>query len=63
MAQWVEGKFQLEIVGSSPAQLFFFGLLTICLEPYMCVHDWLISTSRPGGCSQPRELWFTDILL
>ena len=23
--------------------------------------DWL--TSRPGGCLQPRELWFTDILM
>ena len=23
--------------------------------------DWL--TSRPGGCSQPRELWFSDILM
>ena len=23
------------------------------------ISDWL--TSRPGGCSQPRELWFTDI--
>ena len=23
--------------------------------------DWL--TSRPGGCSQTRELWFTDILM
>ena len=23
--------------------------------------DWL--TSRPKGCSQPRELWFFDILM
>ena len=23
--------------------------------------DWL--TSRPGACSQPRELWFNDILI
>ena len=29
---------------------------------YNCASgDWL--TSRPKGCSQPRELWFFDILM
>ena len=42
----------------TPAQLMRPGIgrNTSC-----AVSDWL--TSRPGGCSQPRELWFSDIFM
>ena len=36
------------------------GECDMVLYTYMCASgDWL--TSRPKGCSQPRELWFFDV--
>ena len=34
---------------------------TMYMYMYCASGDWL--TSRPKGCSQPRELWFFDILM
>ena len=36
------------------------GMFRSCVHASCASGDWL--TSRPKGCSQPRELWFFDIL-
>ena len=38
-------------------------LILVSMYRYMscALSDWL--TCRPEGCSQPRELWFSDILI
>ena len=53
---FTESMFQHTLV--TPAQLMRPG---IGRNASCAMSDWL--TSRPGGCLQPRELWFTDFLM
>ena len=47
----------LVVVGNVLEKVISTQKKLVQVHMYMYIHVWL--ASRPGGCSQPRELWFT----